>query len=218
MALALFDLDRTLIDCNSGRLWVALEWREGNLSIWEAARGFGWLLRYSLGDHDMRHAFEGAVARLEGQSEAEIERRTADWFNDEVAHRIRPGARRALDWHRERGDRLVIATTSSPYAARSARRAFALDDYVSSEFEVREGLFTGRVSRSCLGEGKAVAVAQYAQQLGQSLEDAWFYTDSVSDRALLERVGHPVVVHPDRKLAVLAVEQGWPVEDWGVSR
>ena len=61
-------------------------------------------------------------------------------------------------------------------------------------------------------------MAQYAQQLGQSLEDAWFYTDSVSDRALLERVGHPVVVHPDRKLAVLAVEQGWPVEDWGVSR
>ena len=217
MALALFDLDRTLIDCNSGRLWVALEWREGNLSLLEAAKGFGWLLRYSLGDHDMRHAFEGAVARLEGLSEAVTEARTSTWFDDEVVHRLRPGARRALDWHRERGDRLVLATTSSPYAARSALRAYGLDDYVSSEFEVIDGLFTGRVARSCLGDGKAIAVEEYARTHGEALEDAWFYTDSVSDRSLLERVGHPVVVHPDRKLAVLAAQKGWPVEDWGMS-
>ncbi|TNE90284.1 MAG: HAD-IB family hydrolase [Deltaproteobacteria bacterium] len=217
MALALFDLDRTLIDCNSGRLWVAHEWREGKLTVGEAAKGLYWLLLYSLGRHDLDHAFEAAVAKLEGEEEALIRARTETWFAEEVVHRLRPGALAALDAHRERGDTLVIATTSSPYAGGAAARAFGLEHVISSRFEVADGRFTGRVAQSCLGDGKAHAVEAWAAEHGFDLDEASFYTDSVSDRLLLERVGRPVAVHPDRELARLASARGWEIAEWGKS-
>lgn len=217
MALALFDLDRTLIDCNSGRLWVMHEWREGKLSTLEVAKGFYWLLQYSLGQHALDHALTAAVAKLEGESEDEVARRTRAWFEAEVVHRLRPGAQRALDQHRESGDTLVIATTSSPYAGGAAADAYGLTHVISSRFEVEEGRFTGRIEQNCLGDGKARAVQAWADAEGFDLAEASFYTDSVSDRLLLELVGHPVAVNPDRELARLARAQGWAVEDWGSS-
>lgn len=215
--LALFDLDRTLLDCNSGTLWVKHEWREGNLSLGEATKGLYWLLLYSLGQHELDHAFRAAVAKLAGQSEAVIRGRTEAWFEREVTHRLRPGARAALDAHREAGDTLVIATTSSPYAAEAAASAFGLHEVVSSVFEVVDGTFTGGITLNAYGDGKAYAVEDFARSRGFDLAEATFYTDSVSDRLLLERVGRPVVVHPDRALAKLARSRGWEEVTWGRS-
>jgi HAD superfamily hydrolase (TIGR01490 family) len=216
--LALFDLDRTLLDCNSGTLWVKHEWREGNLALREALKGLYWLLLYSLGQHELDHAFRAAVAKLEGSEEEEIRRRTEAWFETEVAHRLRPGAAAALRAHRDAGDRLVIATTSSPYAGQAAASAFGLDEVISSVFEVVDGRFTGEVARNCYGDGKAHAVSAYAEAHGYDLAEATFYTDSVTDRLLLERVGRPVVVHPDRALARLAAARGWEVVQWGTTK
>lgn len=184
----------------------------------EAALGFWWLLKYSVGQHDLDHAFAAAVRKLEGEEEAAIRARTEAWFAAEVVRRLRPGARAVLDAHRERGDALVLATTSSPYAGGAAAAAYGLDDVVSSVFEVVDGRFTGEVAQSCLGDGKAVAVEAYAAKHGYDLDEATFYTDSVSDRLLMERVGRPVAVHPDRELAKLAAARGWEIADWGKSR
>jgi phosphoserine phosphatase len=88
---------------------------------------------------------------------------------------------------------------------------------ISSRFEVADGRFTGRIEQNCLGDGKAHAVRAYAEAQGFDLAEASFYTDSVSDRLLLESVGHPVAVNPDRELARLARDRGWAIEDWGKS-
>ena len=175
-----------------------------------------WLSRYSLGFESGLHEVYGqAVARLEGQAEAEMRDRVDRWFADEVAHRLRPGAASALSQHREAGDHLVVATTSSPYAAGAARRTFGLDDQISTRFEVVDGRFTGEVSQWALGADKAARVREYAAREGIDLGNSVAYTDSISDLALLEAVGEPVAVNPDRALAVEARRRGWTVVDWG---
>ena len=218
MTVAFFDLDRTLLDCNSGRLWLRYEWREGRVGVVDAAIGAWWLLKYSLGNHDLSEAYASAVSKLAGQQEAEIAKRTSDWFAREVVHRLRPGAVEALAVHRARGDQLVLATSSSPYAAASAVKSFELDEGISSQFEVKEGIFTGRVASLALGPSKATRVQEWAEARKICLSDCVFYTDSMTDRALLELVGKPIVVNPDRPLAKLARERGWQVEDWGKSQ
>ncbi len=219
MALALFDLDWTLLDVNSGRLWVRAEWRAGRLRLREVAWASWWLARYSLGfASGLDAVFEAAVQGLEGQSEAELEARVEAWFQAEVRRHLRPGARAALSRHRERGDRLVIATSGTTYAARAAAAAFGLDAFVSTELEVDEGrLFTGRIATLAVGAGKRLAVEAWAEREGERLDDATFYTDSYTDLALLERVAHPVAVHPDRKLRRVARARGWPIAHWGQS-
>ena len=214
--VALFDLDRTLIDCNSGRLWLMAEWREGRVGLRELIWGGWWLGRYSLGlEDDLAALFDSAVATMAGQSEDEMDARVQAWFDREVAGRLRPGAAKALKWHVEQGHRCVVATSSSIYAGRAAARHWALDDVIATEFQVEEGRFTGRVKHLAAGEAKATRVRAWSEQHSIQLADCWFYTDSVTDLALLEQVGHPVVVNPDRKLAAVARARSWPTRDWG---
>jgi HAD superfamily hydrolase (TIGR01490 family) len=217
LSVALFDLDRTLLDCNSGRLWLSYEWRSGRLRTSEVLTGAWWLLKYSLGNHELTGAYRSAVAKLKGEEEQVIAERTRLWFEQYVAHRLRPGAREALEAHRLAGDQLILATSSSPYIAACAQRAFGLDDTISSIFEVEEGRFTGEVVSMALGPAKADRAREWALANAVQLENCIFYTDSMTDLALLEAVGSPVVINPDRPLAKLAHTRGWVVEDWGRS-
>jgi HAD superfamily hydrolase (TIGR01490 family) len=172
--------------------------------------------RYSLGSGaGLEEVFAQAAATLAGEEEAVLRARTQAWFQADVSHRLRPGAARALARHRAAGDTLVLATSGSQYAAECALAAYGLDAAVATTFEVRDGRFTGRIAASALGAAKASRVEAWAREAGHDLAEATFYTDSATDLALLERVGRPVVVHPDRRLAVLAKKRGWTVEDWG---
>ncbi|MFT6146970.1 MAG: HAD superfamily hydrolase (TIGR01490 family) [Myxococcota bacterium] len=216
MGIALFDLDRTLIDVNSASLWVKHEWRGGRLSTLDALRGGWWVMRYHMGhDAGMDEVYREAVRRLAGQDETEMAERTLQWFADEVASHIRPGALAALDAHRAVGDRLVVATSSSPYAARAARDAWGLHDIIHTSFEVRDGKFTGEIDGFAYGDTKYDRAVEWAAQEGEDLSQAAFYTDSVTDLKLMENVANPVAVNPDKPLRRIATDRGWPVVDWG---
>jgi HAD superfamily hydrolase (TIGR01490 family) len=212
---ALFDLDRTLLDCNSGRLWMMAEWRAGHIGVRDVAWASWWLGRYALGnDAGLDQVFATAVATLTGSEEQVLSDRVLAWFEAEVRHRLRPGASAALQRHRDAGHRLVLATSSTQYVARCAVDAYGLHDGVSTRLAVDAGRFTGGIEELAVGEAKLHAVRRWAEGQGVDLARCAFYTDSMSDLALLEAVGEPVVVHPDRRLAAEARRRGWRVEKW----
>lgn len=216
MPAALFDLDRTLLDCNSGRLWVTHEWRQGRIGWRDAAWASWWLARYTLGVADgMEQVFETAVASFEGVEESLVRERTRVWFDEECAPRLRPGARDALEAHRAAGDRLVLATSSTLYSALAAQQHWGFDDLVCTRMEVADGRFTGAIEALAYGDAKLHACVSWAEESGISLDDCTFYTDSITDLSLLEAVGRPVAVNPDVKLARVAEARRWTTEDWG---
>ncbi|MEO0600402.1 MAG: HAD-IB family hydrolase [Myxococcota bacterium] len=216
MALALFDLDRTLIDVNSGRLWVSSEWRAGRLSPLDVVWASWWLARYSLGwESGLERVFETAAAGLQGVPEGEIVERVQTFFDRDIRHRLRPGGQAALVRHRESGDQLVLATSGTQFAAKAAVDAYGLETFVCTELEIVDGHFTGRIKALAVGDAKLHRVQAWADREGHDLSTATFYSDSMTDVALLERVAHPVVVNPDRRLRRHAQERGWPIEDWG---
>lgn len=215
MSVALFDLDRTLLSVNSGHLWVRAEWREGRIGWRDTARAVWWLTRYALGDDELDEAMNAASQMYAGVREAEMAVRVRAWFDAEVASTLRPGAREAVARHREEGHTLVLATTSSQWAARCAQERWRFDEALATTLQVADGRLTGRIARPAHGPHKAQQALTWAREGGVDLGQAWFYTDSYSDLPLLEVVGHPVVVHPDRRLAREARRRGWPIEDWG---
>lgn len=120
--------------------------------------------------------------------------------------------------HRERGDRLVLLTSSSPYLSRHVQAELDLDDFICTRFEVINGVHTGKPERPmAFGPGKVTLARAMADREGVDLADCHFYSDSMSDLPMLEAVGHPVVVHPDHKLNRLAKRRGWLVQDWGAA-
>ncbi len=217
MSIAFFDLDRTLIARNSGAMWVRQEWREGRISRLQALEAAFWLLRYHLGQGALEDALHRSIATLRGDLEAELRQRTLEFYARDVAGLMRPGALAAVEHHRRAGDRLVVLTSSSSYMAEAAREQLGFEGALANVFEVdAEGRYTGLARRPlCYGLGKVTHATRYAEDHGVPLEDCVFYTDSASDLPMMEAVGQPVAVHPDRRLRRIAETRGWPIEDWG---
>lgn len=214
-AIAYFDLDGTLLTVNSGALWMRRERRLGRLSMGQYARGALWLLAYRFSVINMDALLDQALVTIANLEEETVRAWTREWYHAEVAHRVAPGARQALDEHRRAGHRLVLLTSSSRYESEVAVEHLGLDDYLCTGYEVREGRFTGRVERpSCYGAGKVILAERHASEAGVSLSDCYFYTDSFSDLPMLLRVGHPRVVHPDLRLRLVSRRRGWPLLDW----
>ena len=215
MPIAFFDLDRTLVAVNSATLWVKRDYRLGRLTRLHLLRAGVWLALYRLGATRLERVLYEAVATLAGGSDEEKRQETYQFWQDEVEGAIRPGARRAVEEHRRRGDRLVLLTSSSMYISEAAQRTFGLHAFLCTRFQVRDGVLTGQVDGPiCFGPGKLLKARQYADSLGEDLRQATFYTDSHADLAVLEAVGHPVCVAPDIRLLREARRRGWPVESW----
>jgi len=218
MAVAFFDLDRTLISRNSATLWIKFEYAERRIGWRQALRAASWVLRYSLGAVDLGEPIRRTVASLAGHEEAEVAARTARFHAQAVRPLYRPGARAAVARHREAGDRLVLLTSSSNYVGEAVCADLGLDACVCNRFEVDAGgRYTGRAHEPlCFGPGKVALAERYLASCGERLGACTFYSDSHSDLPMLQAVGFPVVVDPDPRLRRHARRCGWPIEDWGI--
>lgn len=210
--VAYFDLDGTLLTVNSGALWMRRERRLGRISNRQFARGLIWLLAYRVSVMDMDEVLDKALVTIANLPEEMVRRWTRDWYHAEVARHVAPGARAALAEHRAAGHRLVLLTSSSPYASDAAVEHLGMDEFLCTHYQVRDGRFTGSVERPCCyGIGKVTHAERHAAEAGIDLARCYFYTDSFSDLPMLLRVGHPRVVNPDLRLRLAAFSRGWPV-------
>ncbi len=175
-----------------------------------------WVGRYTLGVLDHERVAAIVVAELRGMPETVMAARCDDWFARWVEPHITDGGREAVRRHREAGDLCAIVTGASPYAAWPLARRLGIDHVVSTVFEVdAESRFTGRPEMPlCLGAGKVERAERLAREHGFRLEDAVFYTDSISDLPLMERVAEPIAVNPDPRLSRVAERKGWRIERW----
>ncbi|MBT8492212.1 MAG: HAD-IB family hydrolase [Deltaproteobacteria bacterium] len=213
---AFFDLDRTLIDANSGLLWAVHERRARNITSWQLVRAVVWSGLYHLSLIDIERALDQAVAHYQGTPRDELERRTHEWFSEHVEKRLRPGAAQAISKHRARGHKTVILTNASVFEAEVAASAWGLDDFLANDFPTdASGRLVGTFARPiCYGIGKVERAEGWAGEHGVDLEGSFFYTDSYSDLPMLERVGQPRVVSPDPRLRRVAKRRNWEVLRW----
>lgn len=150
-----------------------------------------------------------------GQSEERLHLALDTFFDQELAGRVYPEVERVLEWHRAQGHVTVLVTTGMQLIADRYAKMLGIDHAYGVHLGAKEGRLTGRVASGPLwGADKARLVERLARRHGWDLARSYAYTDHYSDRQLLERVGHPRPVHPNRRLARLARSKGWPVLDF----
>jgi HAD superfamily hydrolase (TIGR01490 family) len=213
---ALFDMDRTLLRIETASLYVRYQWQLGEATWRDMAQALLWVGQYTLGVLDVTKAAAQALRPLKGVPEILLSTRCDDWFRLRVEPHITDAGRIAVGRHRAAGDICAIVTGASSYSARPLARLLGIDHLVATELEVdAEGRFTGRPSPPiCYGEGKVLRATKLAEALGFRLEEATFYSDSISDLPLLERVAEPVCVNPDPRLRRAASRRRWRIERW----
>jgi len=211
---AFFDLDHTVLTHSSASLWARYLYRQGRMSKAQMVRMGWWTLKYRLAIIDMANLTRILARDMQGQREDELIAESDRWFKEMVAPCIAPAARQRVGEHLARGHTVALLTASTPYVGAPVARDLGLaDHYICTRLEVVGGVFTGRcVEPICYGPGKVYWARAFAAAHGLDLGQSYFYTDSYTDLAMLNAVGHPVAVNPDARLRRHALRQGWPIE------
>jgi HAD superfamily hydrolase (TIGR01490 family) len=208
-------MDRTLVRIDTATLYVRYQRDSGQATWRDAARVAWWMLKYTLGVIDAPKVAERALQSFRGKEETWMIETCEQWFVDYVLEHVAEHGRRAVERHRNAGDVTAIVTGATPYAARPLARELGIDHVVCTILEVTEGRFTGQVvPPMSYGAGKVALAERLAKEQGFALDEAVFYSDSITDLPLLERVGTPIIVNPDSRLRRIARRRGWPIERW----
>lgn len=136
------------------------------------------------------------------------------FFENELAKRVYPEVERVLEWHRQQGHTTVLITSGMVPIAERYADMLGIELVEGVRLEQKDGMLTGEVTGPLYGADKADVALRLAEEHGWSLADSYAYTDHDSDRHLLELVGHPRPVHPNKRLAKLAKRKGWEVVDF----
>ena len=216
---AFFDVDKTLLPGSSMYLFARGLYRHGLYDLRDIAGfAFGQLvfrLTGAEGRRGMEAAREQALAFVEGKRRQDLTQIGHDIVVEVIGPRIYPGMRRVIDAHHADGDETWLVTAAPRELAEGIATYLGMDGALGTEAELVEGTYTGRLLGPVLhGPAKLDAVVRLADEQGWDLHQCSAYSDSVNDRPLLEGVGRPVAVNPDRHLRELADKRGWPVQDF----
>ena len=216
--LALFDLDHTLLPLDSD-----FEWGEFSIRIgWADKEEFGrrnqaFFDDYLAGRLDVHDYVRFATEAVRLRGAAAAAEAHARFMREVIAPAIHAQARALLQKHQDAGDEVLIITATNEFVTRPIAQALGVPQLLATELaRDADGWITGEIlGVPCMREGKVQRMQQWLAGRGLSWQDvdSTFYSDSMNDVPLLEKVNHPVATNPDPRLRALAQERGWRVLD-----
>ncbi len=219
MKLALFDLDHTLIPADSDYEWGVFTTALG----WNDAVDFSrcndvFYEQYKAGTLDIHAYVRFATAAIRHQGAIKSEAAHVDFMRTVVQKFIQPQALALVRAHQLAGDAVVIVTATNEFVVRPIAQIFGVPELIAINLarDPATGWFTGEIHGTpSFREGKVTRVQQWLgqHQLDWCDVDSTFYSDSINDLPLMERVTHPVATNPDPRLRTIATERGWRILD-----
>jgi len=212
--LVLFDLDNTLLTGDSDFEWAQFLIEQGvvDREVYEA-RNQAFYDQYKAGTLDIFEFLNFQLKPLSRHPRTVLDEWYRQFMSGRILPMIRASARALVAKHRN--DVRVVITATNSFVTAPIAREFGVEHLIATEPEARNGEFTGNVSGiPCFREGKVSRLQGWLAGRGQtmaSFDASWFYSDSLNDLPLLERVTHPVAVDPDDRLRAHAVARGWPI-------
>ncbi|MBC2657347.1 HAD family hydrolase [Pseudomonas sp. MSSRFD41] len=216
MALAIFDLDETLIHGDCATLWSEQMGRLGWVDSESFMRRNNELMdAYSHGKLAMEEFMAFSLEPMAGRSPEDVAHLVEPWVEDVIEPIIFSDACKTLAAHRQAGDRILVISASGTHLVKPIAQRLGIDEVLGIELEVLNGVYTGNtLGTLTYREGKITRLLQWLETEQESLKGATFYSDSRNDLPLLLRVDHPQVVNPDPVLREHAQQAGWPIHHW----
>lgn len=149
---------------------------------------------------------------MKGVSVKEFEKLADEVVQKYLIPEIRPQLIDEIAWHRENGAKNVILSAAMAQVCNPIAEHLNLDDVICSHLEIKDDMFTGKpIGWLNFGTEKFVSLQEYYKAHPSQIENDYYYADSISDVPVLEKIGHPVCVGPDKQLARLARKRDWKV-------
>jgi HAD superfamily hydrolase (TIGR01490 family) len=211
---AFFDLDKTII-AKSSSLAFSKPFQAGGLitrgaMLRSAYAQFVYLVGGA--DHDQMEKIRAFMSQLvEGWDVDTVKEIVAETLHHVVDPIVYDEAVSLMEEHREIGRDVVVVSASGAEVVEPIGELLGADDVIASRLQIVDGKYTGEIEYYAYAEEKARAIEAMAAERGYDLEQCFAYSDSITDAPMLELVGHPYAVNPDKELRKLAASKGWPI-------
>lgn len=213
MALALFDLDNTLLGGDSDYLWGRFLVEQGIVDGAEYEEQNQYFYdQYKAGTLDIQAFLAFSLRPLAEHTPTELHAWREQFLTSLIDPIVLPESVALVERHRSEGDTLVIITATNRFVTAPIAARFGITHLIATEVEMDGERYTGRSTGiPCFQHGKVERLEQWLEENTVDLNSSWFYSDSHNDLPLLEQVSNPVAVDPDDKLALQARTRGWPI-------
>ena len=215
MEADIFDLDKTVIAKTSLIAYAPTLRKTGYFSIPMALRtAWGHLLFKFFGadEESLEKARKTALRLATGLNQQAMRRLVRDNLTEVIEPIVYDDAIDLIEEHKQKGHLLVLISASPTEIVEPLAEHLNIDDFIATTPVVdSEGRYTGEVEFYAAGSNKAEAIIDLAEEKDISLENSWAYSDSSTDIPMLELVGNPVDLNPDRELKKEAEERNWPI-------
>ena len=209
---AFFDLDRTLIHGFSAKEFYQSRILSGKMKAREIVGQFGGVVVYAMGNRNFEGMARMGAKGVKGIKEEVFIQVGEEVYNKHLAKEIFPESRALVAAHLAKGHTVAIISAATPYQVDPIARDLGIEHVMCTRMETAKGRFTGEIIEPpCWGEGKAKAAMDLVEKYQLDLNQSFFYTDSIEDLPLLELVGNPRPLNPDKDLSALAFQNDWPV-------
>ncbi len=218
MKLTLFDLDHTLLPIDSDYAWgqytVEIGWTD---PVEFARKNDAFYAQYQAGTLDVHDYVRFAIDAVRRHGATSSIAAHARFMGDVVRKNLKPEALALVAQHQREGDAVVIVTATNEFVTRPIAEVFGVKELIAVQLERGlNGWFNGEIRGvPSFRGGKVTRIEQWlaARQLGWADVDSTFYSDSINDLPLLEKVRHPVATNPDDRLRALASTRNWRILD-----
>ncbi|MCP1388507.1 HAD-IB family hydrolase [Corynebacterium sp. TA-R-1] len=213
-AAAFFDLDKTIIATSSAFAFGKEFMNNGMITRQEALDLYLTKASYMLvgqSSEKMDTTRDALAQMVAGWDVEDVRRITTETMRTVVTPAIYAEARELIESHKASGHDVIIISASASILVEPIAEELGVDTVVASEMEIVDGRLTGEVTRYLKGDAKADAVRKFAADHGYDLAASYAYSDSATDVPMLELVGNPVAVNPDRALRKHAEQHGWKI-------
>ena len=216
MNLVLFDLDNTLLAGDSDYEWGQFLIAKGVVDgPHYEAKNKAFYDDYKAGRLDIYAFLAFALHPLATHTREQLDAWHAEYLETRIKPMITQAARDLVKRHLDEANLVAIITATNSFVTGPIAREFGIAHLIATDPEEKDGRFTGEVAGTpCFREGKVTRLEQFLVAHGTQLDrlsNSWFYSDSLNDLPLLEKVQHPVAVDPDPTLKAHALEKGWPI-------
>ncbi len=216
--LALFDLDHTLLPIDSDYAWgeftLRIGWTDPDVF---KRRNDEFFAHYQAGTLDVHDYVRFATEAVRLRGRAAYEQAHARFMREWIEPALRPAALDLLRGHQDAGDEVVIVTATNELVTRPIAARLGVEHLIAVQLaRGADGWITGEIDGvPSMREGKVVRVERWLAErgLGWTGVDSTFYSDSMNDLPLLEKVDTPVATNPDARLRTVAQERGWRILD-----
>lgn len=216
--VALFDLDHTLLPIDSDYSWGEFTQQIGWTDpVAFKRRNDEFYAHYVAGTLDVHDYVRFAVEALRQRGPQAYREAHERFMREWILPVLQPVALDLVRGHQQQGDAVAIVTATNELVTRPIAAAFGVPELIAVELERgADGWITGEIAGvPSMREGKVVRVGRWLADRGQDWlnVETTFYSDSLNDLPLLERVDHPVATNPDPRLRTIALERGWRILD-----